>query len=59
MPAECKHTKAKVIRRFDCEMCFGIVVWCPECGAWCEHDEYKHEEPEKWEWELPSHESQA
>ena len=53
----CEHNP-EVIRRFDCDGCEGMVVWCVDCGATCTHDEHTHNKPETWDWKLPTKEQQ-
>lgn len=50
----CKHGNCRVIHEFSYDFCGGMVVWCPDCGGWSEHDESTHEDPTTWDWNLPN-----
>jgi ABC-type hemin transport system substrate-binding protein len=49
---ECQHEPV-IIKEFNYDGCGGMVVWCKQCGAHCIHDEYTHDKPEEWDWQLP------
>lgn len=49
----CEH-EPDVIYAFQHDYGEGMVVWCKKCGSYCIHDEYTHDEPEKWQWNSPS-----